>query len=139
MNYGTTPWGKLFLDALNKHYSSDSGRLNRGKSYANTGKVKSIKIENSKVEARIQGQSLYKTSIFFTPFEEETKAIIIDTIKNNPSFLADILNGLLGDGFLANLEAKSIDIFQKTGVNSKEIAHALIGATLASIWLLCIL
>jgi uncharacterized Zn finger protein len=113
MTSGTTPWGKIFLEALNNYYHADSKRLGRGRSYANSGKVKSIKIEQGKLDARIQGQQLYKTYIQFSEFEESIRQKIIEIIKKNPLFLAEITNGVLSENFLKQLESEKIDIFPK--------------------------
>lgn len=113
MTFGTTPWGKIFLEALNNYYHADSKRLGRGRSYANSGKVKSIKIEQGKLDARIQGQQLYKTYIQLSEFEESIRQKIIEIIKKNPLFLAEITNGVLSENFLKQLESEKIDIFPK--------------------------
>ena len=52
-SYGITPWGAWFLRML-EAYNSD-GRVSRGKSYANTGKVDSLTIAGNKVAARVAG------------------------------------------------------------------------------------
>ncbi len=113
MNFGTTPWGKLFLDALTSHYYADPKRLNRGKIYAKQGNVKSINIKDGKIYAKIQGQRLYKAYIHFTPFDDDSTKKIKDIININPSFLADITNGYLSEEFLEKIKEEKIDIFPK--------------------------
>ena len=40
--YGRTPWGKWFIDVLDSYQMG--ARLDRGKRYANTGRVLSLEI-----------------------------------------------------------------------------------------------
>ncbi len=53
IKYGTTLWGAAFLKAIERE--TDSGRLSRGKSYANTGKVYDIKLQDKRIAAKVKG------------------------------------------------------------------------------------
>ena len=52
--YGTTPWGAWFLEMLKAY--DDSGRLSRGKTYANTGKVNSLVVNGQTAGAKVKGK-----------------------------------------------------------------------------------
>lgn len=52
--YGNTPWGKWFLEMLSDY--DDAGRLSRGKTYANTGKVNALVINENSVGAKVKGK-----------------------------------------------------------------------------------
>ena len=63
--YGKTWWGNAWVEALEK-IDLNTNRLPRGKSYANTGKVIEIKLdENYWVKAKVRGKRLkpYKVGI----------------------------------------------------------------------------
>jgi uncharacterized Zn finger protein len=65
-------WGQKFLEALEQF--TDSGRLSRGRFYARSGKVKSFKIHNGLVTAKVRGSinpylGIYKEPIYTTAIE----------------------------------------------------------------------
>src|SRR5882757_10644649 len=61
-----TFWGKAWCDNL-EAYSDYENRLPRGRSYVRNGSVIDLQITAGKVEALVQGSSLYKIAIGFTP------------------------------------------------------------------------
>ena len=71
--YGRTWWGQQWLQSLDR--IDFSNRLPRGKSYANTGKVKNIDIENHIIRAEVKGTNPkpYQISIIAPPFTEKQK------------------------------------------------------------------
>ncbi|MDO5824997.1 MAG: SWIM zinc finger family protein, partial [Methanosphaera sp.] len=92
MEYGVSNWGNKWLNALNG--VDLTNRLPRGKSYANTGKVYDIKIENNSVTSKVKGRYYdhYDTRIRFDTFNDSQKEIILDTIRESPSILSALLN-----------------------------------------------
>ena len=109
--YGTTIWGVAFLKAIERE--TDSGRLSRGKSYANTGKVYDIKLQDKRIAAKVSGnyQPFYQTALNFTPFVKGDKQFIIDHIDENPLILAEIMNAKLSPELLDFLRKNEIDLF----------------------------
>ena len=73
--YGTTPWGAWFLRMLGSY--DGEGRVSRGKSYANTGKVDSLVITGNKVAARVAGHydPWYYISLTFPRISEPNRNI----------------------------------------------------------------
>jgi uncharacterized Zn finger protein len=51
--YGITWWGKQWLNSLTN--IDNSNRLPRGRSYANTGKVRSTSTTANRISAKVQG------------------------------------------------------------------------------------
>jgi len=111
VKYGTTFWGNKFLEAIENE--TDSGRLSRGKSYANTGKVYDIKLTSSKISAKVKGNysPFYMTNLTFAEFKKGDKDFIIDFIDTNPLVLADIMNSRLSYELLSYLKNNEIDLF----------------------------
>ncbi len=109
--YGTTLWGAEFLRAIARE--TDSGRLGRGKSYANTGKVYDVSLQEQVISAKVAGnyEPYYETSLIFRPFAKGDKKFILDHIDENPLLLADIINAKLSPKLLAFLQANEIDLF----------------------------
>jgi uncharacterized Zn finger protein len=67
-----TWWGKRFIEALEKF--TDSGRLGRGRAYANNGKVKEHQIKDGKVIAKVRGS----VNAYFGVTKEPTYTVSIE-------------------------------------------------------------
>nr|WP_252723503.1 hypothetical protein [Treponema pedis] len=81
INYGTTPWGEWFLDMLKSY--DDSGRLSRGKTYANTGKVTSLVVKERTVAAKVKGNfsPWYHVYLKFPPLSKTGEKAIISVLE----------------------------------------------------------
>ncbi len=109
--FGRTPWGAWFVEALSRF--DESGRLARGKSYANTGKVAALTVEKRQVTAKVRGRSRpwYKVSVVFPALPEDDVEKIIDIIQSEPILLAHIEAGELPVELLDKLKAQGINLF----------------------------
>ncbi len=109
--YGLTPWGERFIESVER--VMDKGRLSRGKSYANTGKVFSLDVVGTQIDARVRGhyRSSYKTRISFKAFSEKEKQLIYTVINENPLILASILSGRLPVELDTLLREKGVFLF----------------------------
>lgn len=112
VSYGSTPWGSYFLNALNHFYGNDA-RVGRGKTYANTGKVFDLKIDGTKIKAKVKGNwdPFYNVSLRFEPLSKKHTNLIYEIIDDNPLILASIINGELPPSLLALLQKNSIELF----------------------------
>lgn len=70
--FSRTWWGDRFIKALEAF--SDDGRLQRGRSYARGGKVKSFEIEQNKITAKVKGS----INPYFGVYKEPTYNIAIE-------------------------------------------------------------
>lgn len=110
--YGTTWWGKQFLEALER--ADNSGRLGRGKTYANKGLVLNIDSQEAgHLTAEIQGSMPrpYRISMNWKPWTEAQAKTILAEIKGNPALLARLLAGDLPDSLIAVLKEHGLSIF----------------------------
>jgi uncharacterized Zn finger protein/superfamily II DNA or RNA helicase len=110
--YGTTWWGKQFLEALER--ADNSGRLGRGKTYANKGLVLNIDSTGAgQLTAEIQGSMPrpYRISMDWEPWTEDQAKTILGEIKTNPALLARLLAGELPDSLIAVLRSHGLSIF----------------------------
>jgi SNF2 family DNA or RNA helicase/uncharacterized Zn finger protein len=116
-SYGTTLWGKEFLTSIEN--KTDDGRLSRGKTYANTGKIYDVNFSQNTIIAKVVGNysPFYKTSLTFTPFTKGDNKIIIEFIDNNPFVLADIILGKLPSSLLIFMYENEINIFHGFKMN----------------------
>ena len=111
MIFGSTWWGENWLNALKG--VDFTNRIPRGKSYANTGRVYDIEIDENNVTSKVKGKSYhhYETSISFKRFTEEEKEKIIETINNSPSLLSALLNHQLPTELYEELLDNGINVF----------------------------
>jgi uncharacterized Zn finger protein len=115
--FSRTWWGKKFIAALEE--LSDAGRLSRGRSYANNGKVKSFGIKDGIVTAQVRGsvnpyygvykEPLYTTTIEFQPISAAKWAAAIALIASRASLISRLLLNEIPD----NIE----DSFALLGLN----------------------
>ncbi len=110
--YGTTIWGAELLKVLER--KTDSGRLRRGKTYANTGRVYDVSVKDSHIKAKVKGNysPYYATSMDFTPFNKDEIATIKTILEENPLILASIMNGNLPETFLKHIYDAHISLFK---------------------------
>lgn len=97
--FSRTWWGKRFIAALEEF--TDSGRLSRGRSYANNGKVVRFEINNGTVTANVKGsvnpyygvykEPLYTTEIEFQPISAAQWSKAIAYIASKASFISKLL------------------------------------------------
>jgi uncharacterized Zn finger protein len=110
-NYGVSPWGKWFIEVLDGY--GMGARLDRGRSYANTGKVLSLEIREGKAVAKVKGHYLpsYKVEIAFPPLAGKERVFAL--IEEDPSLLARIAAGELPEEFLRKLKKKGIELIPR--------------------------
>ena len=112
--YGRTWWGEQWLKALDR--IDFSNRLPRGRSYANTGKVASIKVTENRIVAKVKGSrpKPYDITIVVPPFFDEEKNVFIQKIKSDPLIVSQLLNRELPKQLLEIAEQNSIKIFPQS-------------------------
>ncbi|MDR2177520.1 MAG: DEAD/DEAH box helicase [Treponema sp.] len=106
--YGRTPWGRWFLEVLDSYAMGE--RLNRGRRYANAGKVLSLSTEGRRVSARVAGsyRPFYTVVIDFPALREKDK--VLELIEEDPVLLAQIAAGELPEAFLKKLKESGINL-----------------------------
>ncbi|MDR2768511.1 MAG: DEAD/DEAH box helicase family protein [Treponema sp.] len=112
-HYGSTPWGAWFIEVLDSYKMG--ARLDRGRSYANTGRVLSLDINNGRVTAKVAGNysPYYLVSISFPPLDKNEQDSIYALIEKNSALLSRIASGELPEEFLRELKAKKITLIPK--------------------------
>ena len=106
-----TWWGEKWLDALKGVYYTN--RIDRGKTYANTGRVYDILINDNLALAKVRGnyKSFYNVSVEFKQFSQTEKNIIIRTVYENPSIMSALLNRRLPEEVHELLKDEGVDVF----------------------------
>ncbi len=105
-----TFWGKAWCDNL-EAYSDYENRLPRGRTYVRNGSVIDLQITNGKVEALVQGSSLYKIAIGFKPLAPKCWTDFKTRSAGKVTNLLDLLQGRLSKEILTNLTARDTGLF----------------------------
>ncbi|MDR0316276.1 MAG: DEAD/DEAH box helicase family protein [Treponema sp.] len=106
--YGVTPWGSWFIEILDSYEMG--ARLDRGRTYANTGRVLSLDLDEGKAAAKVEGnyRPFYRVEIVFPPLKEREK--VYRMIEEDPALLSRIAAGELPEEFLEKLKKAGIDL-----------------------------
>jgi uncharacterized Zn finger protein len=91
--FGANWWAQRWINALVAQGWQD--RLQRGRSYARTGQVRSIDIRPGLVDARVKGSRPrpYVVKIALAPFSEAVWEQIFDALASQARFIAQLLAG----------------------------------------------
>lgn len=111
MEFTKTWWGNKWLDALKGVYYTN--RIDRGRRYANAGRVYDILIRDNLALAKVKGnyQSYYNVSVEFKQFSQSEKNKIIKTIYENPSIISALLNHKLPEELYEKLLDTGVNVF----------------------------
>jgi uncharacterized Zn finger protein len=106
--YGVTPWGRWFIDVLDSYKMGE--RLERGRRYANAGKVLALELVDGKATAKVEGKykPFYRVVISFQPLKETEQ--VYKMIEDDLPLLAQIAAGNLPETFLQKLKSKGINL-----------------------------
>ena len=113
-SYGNTYWGKQWLQSLTQ--IDYSNRLPRGKTYANKGLARDIKINDNKITAKVQGSRRrpYDVTVSVEKFTPSEKAKIIQLVTDNPIHLSKLLNRELPSQLDDACKRAGVRIFPKS-------------------------
>ena len=117
MKFAKTWWGEKWLDALEGVYWTN--RIGRGRTYANTGRVYDILINDNLALAKVKGnyQSYYNVSVEFEEFSKKDKNKIIKTIYENPTIVSALLNHKVPKELHDKLKANGVNVFPTSSHN----------------------
>lgn len=112
--YGTTWWGKQWLNALSE--IDYSNRLPRGRTYANKGAAKDIEIKGNRISAKVQGsrRTPYKIDVSIPTFSASQKAKILELVTENPLYLSQLLNRAIPSQLNETCKKAGIHIFPRS-------------------------
>ena len=108
--YGVTAWGQWFLEMLSAY--NTAGRLNRGKTYANTGKVQSLVINERSAAAKVAGRYApwYHVYFNFPPLSKTTEKAIKSVFTKNPAAAAGLRAGVMDKRLIEALKKKKVKL-----------------------------
>jgi uncharacterized Zn finger protein len=105
-----TFWGKAWCDHL-ESFSDFENRLPRGRTYVRNGSVIHLDINKGKVEALVQGSSLYKIKIDIKCVDDKKWRQIIDQCSGEIESLVELLQGKLSSGVMKAITDKHNGLF----------------------------
>lgn len=117
--FGKTWWGEHWLRSLeNVDYDN---RLPRGASYARNGYVKSVRINENQIVAKVAGSrpTPYKVNLIVPPFFEEQVNVLMDEIIKRPALISKLLNRELDPEILGIAEAAGLKVFPRQWTDFK--------------------
>jgi len=113
--FGRTWWGNAWIESMER-IDHDTNRLPRGRSYANTGRVKEIQICNGIVEAKVKGRQRkpYQVTIYLQKFTPEQLSKIQSCIAEDPVLASELALGKLPEEMLYRLAQEKIFLLPTT-------------------------
>ncbi|WP_027001561.1 SNF2-related protein [Hugenholtzia roseola] len=111
--FTTTWWSEKWLEML--HNLADSGRLQRGRSYAKSGSILELKIIQNYVSAKVLGSrpKPYQVRFEIKPFDKEEDQKILEILAENPLLITQLLQNQLPTVLFEMLEAEEIYLFPR--------------------------
>jgi uncharacterized Zn finger protein len=109
-----TFWGQAWCRNL-EHFSDYETRLPRGRSYLRHGSVVHLAMTRSKIEALVQGSSVYTVEIQVTPLPETTWSDLRSRCQSGIGSLLELLAGDFSDAVMAHIAQPEVGLFPSPG------------------------
>ena len=93
--FGTTWWGKAWLDALEQRSLIDPNRLPRGRTYARQDRVRDIELSPGELRAQVSGnqEGPYTTTLSMRVLADSEWDTVLDLAMTKASNVAALLAG----------------------------------------------
>ena len=117
MRFGTTWWGRAWIDALEQRARLDSNRLPRGRTYARTGAVGPLHVGPGEVRAAVQGSRAqpYAVHLRVREFSSADWDRAITAIAARAAHAAALLDGELAPGIVDDLAHVKVELLPSAG------------------------
>jgi uncharacterized Zn finger protein len=115
--FGTTWWGRAWIEALENRSGLDHGRLSRGRSYARSGAVLTADVAPGQVDANVQGgrPHPYETTVTLRRFDADEWDGLLDVVSARLAFAAALLDGELPGELVRALTDEGVDLLPTAG------------------------
>ena len=98
----TTVWGKAWCANL-EAYSDYANRLPRGRTYVRNGSVVDLQIASGRIEARVSGSSMYRTTVTVTALPKPRWETLVSDCAGGIDSLVELLQGRFSKGVMERL------------------------------------
>ena len=105
-----TFWGKAWCNHL-ESFSDYENRLPRGRSYVRNGSVIHLDVDDGKVEALVQGSSLYKVKIDIKSLDSEKWKVILKSCSGQIASAIELLQGKFSSAVMKTITDKHSGLF----------------------------
>lgn len=115
--FGSTWWGRAWVDALEHRAGLDPNRLPRGRTYARQDRVNRVELEPGKVTALVRGSRVlpYKVTIGVRTFDDATWTRFAMAVARRAGHAAALLDGEIDPGVLADAREVDVDLMPGPG------------------------
>lgn len=115
--FGSTWWGKAWLDALEHRARLDPNRLGRGRSYARRGSVLELTVDPGTVRARVQGsrRQPYDVTVRIRAFNDAEWDAVLDVIAAQVGRVAALLDGELPPDVVDDAQSAGLELLPGAG------------------------
>ncbi|GAA1558238.1 SWIM zinc finger family protein [Kribbella lupini] len=115
--FGTTWWGKAWLEALEQRARLDPNRLGRGRSYARRGSVLELTVDPGVVRAEVQGSRVtpYGVTVNIRAFTDAEWDAVLDIVSAQIGRVAALLDGELPPELVDDVQAAGLDLLPGAG------------------------
>ena len=117
VRFGTTWWGRTWIDALEQRARLDSNRLPRGRTYARTGAVGPLQVGPGEVRAAVQGSRAqpYAVHLRVREFTSAEWDRAVGAIAARAAHAAALLDGELAPGIVEDLAGAKVELLPTAG------------------------
>lgn len=117
MKFGSTWWGRAWVEALEKRAGLDVNRLPRGRTYARHDRVARLEMEPGRINALVRGSRVlpYRVTIGVRTFDDETWARLTTAIAGRAAHAAALLDGELEPAMLDDAAEVGVDLLPGPG------------------------
>ena len=115
--FGTTWWGRAWVDALEGRASLDPNRLPRGRTYARGGAVGDLVLAAGQITAPVQGSRVtpYRVTVRVRTFDDAGWAAVLDAFASAIGHTAALLDGELPPEVAADAAGAGYDLLPGPG------------------------
>jgi hypothetical protein len=115
--FGATWWGKAWLDALENRARLDPNRLPRGRTYARSGRVLSVDVQEGQIVGSVQGSRPhpYTVRVRTRTFTVEEWDRLLAAIASKAGHAAALIDGELEPAIVEDARAVGIELLPVAG------------------------
>ena len=115
--FGTTWWGRAWIEALEERARLDAGRLSRGKSYARSGAVRSLHVAPGEVTAQVQGGRAvpYDVRLTLKAFTQKQWDRVLDVVAARIAHAAALVDGELPHDLVEDVRQAGLNLLPGAG------------------------
>ncbi|HUW01155.1 MAG TPA: SWIM zinc finger family protein [Acidimicrobiales bacterium] len=117
MAFGSTWWGKAWIDALEKRAVHDPNRLPRGRTYARRGHAGELQFGSGEVRGKVIGSRLEPYDVLLTvrEFRDDEWDCVLDAIVAKAAHAAALLEGELSPEIVADAQSVEVELLPASG------------------------